>query len=93
MSLFLIDLKTPTMWLATIDASRVSNAARSKLLRYQKEGAQALHDHFYGKPPEDPIIASLQAALQVRQSQLALEKKVEVVNRVASDAKKSPRLR
>jgi hypothetical protein len=59
------------------------------LIRYQKECAQVLRDHFFGKASEDPVLASLQAAVQVRQAQLALEKKVEVVNRVAAAAKET----
>jgi hypothetical protein len=85
----LIDLDTLPMWLATIDVSRVTEGVRPKLVQYQKECVQVLRDHFFGKPPEDPVLVSLQAAVQLRHAQLALEKKVEVVNRVATDAKET----
>jgi hypothetical protein len=83
----MIDLATLPMWLATIDGSRVAEEARPKLIRFQKECAQVLRDHFFGKPHTDPVIASLQAALQVRQAQLALEKKVEGTHRIDVEAR------
>jgi hypothetical protein len=66
------------MWLATIDVSRVAESVRPKRVRYQKKCAQVQRDHYFGNPPEDPILASLQTAVQVRQAQLALEKKVDI---------------
>lgn len=38
------------MWLATIDAGRVSPAVRAKIERYQVEAAKVLRDHFFGRP-------------------------------------------
>ena len=38
------------MWLATIDAARVSEAARPMLTAYQTEAARVLRDHFLGGP-------------------------------------------
>ncbi|MBM6712166.1 hypothetical protein H9X90_15750, partial [Faecalicatena contorta] len=42
------------MWLATIDAARVSEAARPMLTAYQTEAARVLRDHFIGAPPSAP---------------------------------------
>ena len=37
------------MWLATIEASRVKEEVRPKLVAYQKECARVLRDHFFGR--------------------------------------------
>jgi hypothetical protein len=37
------------MWLATIEASRVKEDVRPKLIAYQKECARVLRDHFFGR--------------------------------------------
>ena len=42
------------MWLATIDAGRVSPAVRAKIERYQVEAARVLRDHFFGRPQSAP---------------------------------------
>lgn len=42
------------MWLATIDAGRVSPAVRAKIERYQVEAARVLRDHFFGRPQPAP---------------------------------------
>ncbi len=45
---FCLDLDSFPMWLATIDSSRVSEAARPKVILFQREAARALRDHFFG---------------------------------------------
>jgi hypothetical protein len=49
----MIDLDALPMWLATIESSRVAEPAREKLVRYQREAAAVLRDHFLGRrePP------------------------------------------
>jgi hypothetical protein len=48
-SLFMLHLDSLPMWLVTIDTGRVSQDIRDLLVRYQKEAAQVLRDHFFGK--------------------------------------------
>lgn len=43
----MVDRRTLTMWLATIDTNRVSEAARSTLEAYQLEAANALDAYFH----------------------------------------------
>ena len=45
---FCINLDSLPMWLATIDASRVSPELAPKLIAYQRDAARALRDFFYG---------------------------------------------
>jgi hypothetical protein len=76
-----IDLESLPGWLFSIKAGKVNPDVRPKLIRYQKEAARVLADHFLGRkaetpqatPPVDPITAQLQALLVMRQTQLALE--------------------
>lgn len=82
----MIDLDTLPMWLATIDASRVDEAVRPKLLRYQQECAKVLRDHFFGKPEEDPVLASLNAALEVRRNQIEMARRLEATRQLAAQA-------
>lgn len=54
-----LHLDSLPMWLATIEPSRVSPETREKLAVYQKECAQVLRDHFFGRqdaglPPPCP---------------------------------------
>jgi hypothetical protein len=49
--LFCIHLDTVPMWLATIETGRVRPEAREKLIRYQREAARVLADHFLGRRP------------------------------------------
>lgn len=46
---YMLHLDSLPLWLATIDASRVAEEARPKLLRYQRECARVLSDHFLGR--------------------------------------------
>lgn len=43
----MLDADHLPMWLGTIQASRVNEAARSTLIAYQREAARALRDYFY----------------------------------------------
>ena len=57
--MFTIALDDVPMWLATIPVSRVSEEARPMLLRYQRECARVLRDHFFGAPRPQQIDASV----------------------------------
>jgi len=62
------------MWLATIDAARVSEAARPMLTAYQTEAARVLRDHFLGGPIQSPPPAPEPLALAMsseRKAELA----------------------
>lgn len=55
------------MWLATIEASRVREEIRPKLIAYQRECARVLRDHFFGRPATidvTTIAAVVAAAMQ-----------------------------
>lgn len=55
------------MWLATIEASRVHEEVRPKLIAYQRECTRVLRDHFFGKPVSldvTTIAAVVAAAMQ-----------------------------
>jgi hypothetical protein len=47
--LAMISLESLTMWLATIQASRVAEHARPKLVAYQRECVRVLAEHFLGQ--------------------------------------------
>lgn len=50
-----LDLDSVPLWLATIQVSRVTAALRPKLLRYQRECARVLRNHFV-EPPALPAV-------------------------------------
>lgn len=61
---FMLHVKSLPMWLATISEKKVSEAARPKLLAFQKEAADVLADHFLGQRSRIPTpTASLQLDL------------------------------
>jgi hypothetical protein len=84
----LVDLDTLPMWLATIDGSRVREEVRPKLLDYQRECARVLREHFLGKPPEDRVLAMLDAIREVRLAEIETERKVEQVKQLAVQARR-----
>lgn len=54
-----LDLDAVPMWLATIEANKVKESSRGKLVRYQLEAARVLRDHFLptAKPePARPVV-------------------------------------
>ncbi len=50
----MISLKSLPMWLATIDERKVKPDTRPKLVRYQKEVARVLTEHFFPSPRPAP---------------------------------------
>lgn len=75
-----VDLRTLSMWLATITASKVKEAAREKLERYQAEAADVIAAHFF---PPGPGLAKVDApALDLAPVAArfdALEAKVDII--------------
>jgi hypothetical protein len=61
-----IDLRALPLWLAGIHLSKVKPAVRPKLLRYKRECADVLADHFLGKrrtmPEPAPVTATVDDA-------------------------------
>ena len=47
---FVIHLDSLPMWLAGINETKVAEAIRPMLVKYQKEAAKVLRDHFFGAP-------------------------------------------
>jgi hypothetical protein len=63
--MFSVHLDTVPMWLATIETGRVRPEVREKLVRYQKEAARVLAEHFMGGGPQVslPSIEAFTAAV------------------------------
>lgn len=69
----MVDRRTLTMWLATIDANRVSEAARPTLEAYQLEAANALDAYFHKGGAINPRAEEHQLNALMRQSQMQME--------------------
>lgn len=52
--MLMIDQRTMTMWLATLDENRVSDEARPVVIAFQAEAADALHKYFRDGRAENP---------------------------------------
>ncbi len=62
----MIHLDSLPMWLATIESGRVKPASRPKVIRYQKECARVLRDHFFKAPGKLPVyVQRLQLAAKM----------------------------
>jgi hypothetical protein len=87
--LTVIGLDSVPMWLATIDEGRVADEVKPKLVVYQKECVTVLRDHFFGKPVEkqDPVLAVLESAREVRLAQIETEKRVAEARCIAIQAR------
>lgn len=70
---FMVDRRTLTMWLATIDTNRVSEAARPTLEAYQLEAANALDAYFHKGGAINPRAEEHQLNALMRQSQMQME--------------------
>ncbi len=100
-----IPLKAVPLWLATVDVRNVKEGIRAKLEKYQKECADVLAAHFFGAPKpavvptapaapapsDDPLIQQMYAVIQLRQNQLATEKRLAEVDRKATEALEAAR--
>ncbi|MEJ4121405.1 phage antirepressor N-terminal domain-containing protein [Corynebacterium macginleyi] len=69
----MVDRRTLTMWLATIDTNRVSEAARPTLEAYQLEAANALDAYFHDGGVINPRVDEHQLNALIRQSQMQME--------------------
>jgi hypothetical protein len=52
--LFCLHLESMAGWLFSINGGKINSVLRAKLLRYQRECAQVLADHFLGKRGQTP---------------------------------------
>lgn len=76
----MIDRRTLTMWLATIDENRVAEHVRPTLIAYQAEAADALEAHFHSTPAAAPLTEDeiVHQALQITARKVEeLEARVE----------------
>lgn len=71
--LVMIDRRTLTMWLATIDAGRVAPEHREALEAYQAEAADALDAYFHSGGAINPRADEHQINALLRQAQMQME--------------------
>lgn len=69
----MVDRRTLTMWLATIDINRVNESARPTLEAYQLEAANALDAYFHKGGAINPRAEEHQLNALMRQSQMQME--------------------
>ena len=69
----MVDRRTLTMWLATIDTNRINEAARPTLEAYQLEAANALDSYFHKGGAINPRAEEHQLNALLRQSQMQME--------------------
>lgn len=70
---FMVDRRTLTMWLATIDTNRVNESARPTLEAFQLEAANALDNYFHKGGAINPRADEHQLNALLRQSQMQME--------------------
>jgi hypothetical protein len=75
--MLMIDRRTLTIWLATLNENRVSEQARARIIAYQREAAEALDAHFNERGRPLNQLDVLRAALD----------QIEAAQREASEAK------
>ncbi|MDO5068559.1 MAG: phage antirepressor N-terminal domain-containing protein [Propionibacteriaceae bacterium] len=69
-----VDRRTFTMWLATIDTSRIKNdRARELLVTYQREATDALDRYFHDGGAVNPRASEHQVNALIRQAQMQME--------------------
>lgn len=68
-----IDLRTLTMWLATIDENRVSEEARPLVIAYQSEIADVIESYWKNGGAINPRATEHQINALIRQSQMQME--------------------
>lgn len=97
----MIDLESLPGWLFTIDARKVKEAVREKLIRYQREAAKVLAEYFFGiqqtpTPPANNLLAqlailnqqcamSLQILQEQQESLVRVERQTAIVNAGVQD--------
>ena len=70
---FMVDRRTLTMWLATIDTNRINENARPTLEAFQLEAANALDNYFHNGGAINPRADEHQLNALLRQSQMQME--------------------
>lgn len=97
----MIDLDTLPGWLFSVNAGKVREEVRAKLVRYQREAARVLADHFFKRAelapaPADPILAMIETArttylMQIEQAKrlTAVEAKTDRALREATAARQT----
>lgn len=70
---FMVDRRTLTMWLATIDTNRINENARPTLEAFQLEAANALDAYFHKGGAINPRAEEHQLNALMRQSQMQME--------------------
>lgn len=76
-NIFMLHLDSLPMWLATIDTNRVRPEARELLVKYQKEAATVLRDHFFNPKRKASEARSIkEARLMARENRLATNQKI-----------------
>lgn len=71
--MFMVDRRTLTMWLATIDTNRINENARPTLEAFQLEAANALDAYFHNGGAINPRADEHQLNALLRQSQMQME--------------------
>lgn len=71
--MYMVDRRTLTMWLATIDTNRVNEEARPVLEAFQLEAANALDAYFHKGGAINPRADEHQANAIIRQAQMQME--------------------
>ena len=69
----MVDRRTLTMWLATIDTNRINENARPTLEAFQLEAADALDNYFHSGGAINPRAEEHQLNALLRQSQMQME--------------------
>jgi phage antirepressor YoqD-like protein len=70
-NVFCLHVKSVAMWLATIDANRVAEDVRPKVIRFQREAADALYRWASGQPRTMTLAEMTLAVVQGQQSVIA----------------------
>lgn len=84
--MFAIDRRTLLMWLATIDANRVAETVRPKLVAYQKDIAETIDRVFFGPPPAAPgVTAEEVATIFARSLEIVIPTIMAAVDRRVTD--------
>ncbi len=80
---FCLDLEVLPMWLATISETKVSAEAKPKIVRYQRECAKVLREHFFGPTKAltsiQMLVLQAQAMLEMEQRATAVEAKTDAL--------------
>lgn len=69
----MVDIRTLTMWLATIDENRVNEEARPLVVAYQNEVADAIESYWANGGAINPRATEHQINALIRQSQMQME--------------------